>query len=673
MTFPFVLPPASKAATRDNRLFIPTHTPAMVYDRPTAPTPSKLPPPPVRPSAANTVRAAADPGYTRLHITPFDAELLTVVVPASARPSARNISFHNLQTFHEKRYGFVDLPTDAAEKLRRKLNGAVLKGVKLRVEPAREAKTTETDESADMGRDKTELTAEERQRKDEERAARKEQKRADKARAKKGQLQIDREEVVGVQLDPGRQVKRGWTEPESAAEASNKKTNWSKDKKKDKEGKSEGSKMSKKRSERSEYTDKPECLFKTILPASKVATPAAAPKAKDGEDDEEVDVRAARRARKQAKKAREVVVHEFANWTRIPTFLKSAAGGAAAAAGGPNLEYVEGKGWVDESTGDVVQPLKSTRPVAVKGVITKEAQLAKRAKLDAAAERAKALAANESETSDSGSDTSGSGGDSSSEEEEDDEESAKKEEEVSDIKDEPVPSAEDTELQSPTRPRSSGSAKNLMIKIPPPPSFAEPSTPGPKKEVHPLEALYKRAKSDGSDAAAKKAAGSTTSDAAATADADQPFSFFGGLNNDDIEEDGDAMDVVAAENSNENGDADALQPPMTPFGRAEFEWRNVRSAAPTPDTAHPSRMTSNFKWPTPGGASDEDDEDEDDEEDEKEEGDKEKKDKTAGEGDFQSWFWDNRGDLNRSWKRRRKTAAKDKRYRENRARAERAI
>ncbi|ERT00912.1 hypothetical protein HMPREF1624_02146 [Sporothrix schenckii ATCC 58251] len=646
----------------------------MVFDRPTAPTPSKLPPPPTRPSIAQTVKAAADPGYTRLHITPFDADLLSVVVPASARPSARNVSFHSLQTFPEKRYGFVDLPTEAAEKLRRKLNGAVLKGVKLRIEPARQSNQEAEAAVASTTMGKSELTSDERQRKEEERAARKEKKRADKARGKTSRISTEREEVVGVQLEAGRQVKRGWTEPESAAELSNKKTNWSKDKK----DKKEKGKSTKKRAEKSEYTDKPECLFKTILPANKVAMPAV-PTPKDGE--EAVDSRAARRARKEAKKAREVVVHEFANWTRIPTFLKSGGAGGTNA-GNANLEYVDGKGWVDEATGDVVQPLKSTRPVAVKGVITKEAQLAKRAKLDAvAADRARAWKGDEASESEStglgsGSETSSSGSDSS---EEDDDDGDKDEDEVSDPKDEPVPSAEEATLLSPTRPRSSGSGKNLMIKIPPPPTFATPSTPGPKKEVHPLEALYKRAKPE-TDAAKQAATPS------AGKDKEQPFSFFGGMNNDDIEdEEGDSMDVVTVENSNskdnenENDDADP-QPPMTPFGRAEFEWRNVRSAAPTPDTAHPSRMTSIFKWPTPGGASDDEgeddgaaDDDDDGDEDEKVDGDKDRKEKAAGEGDFQSWFWDNRGDLNRSWKRRRKTAAKDKRYRENRARAERAI
>jgi hypothetical protein len=60
--------------------------------------------------------------------------------------------------------------------------------------------------------------------------------------------------------------------------------------------------------------------------------------------------------------------------------------------------------------------------------------------------------------------------------------------------------------------------------------------------------------------------------------------------------------------------------------------------------------------------------------DEEEEGDKHMQDAGAGAcqaaeqtSDFQKWFWEHRGDLNRSWKKRRKTTAKEKRYRENRA------
>ncbi|KAF4965077.1 hypothetical protein FSARC_7067, partial [Fusarium sarcochroum] len=80
---------------------------------------------------------AASSDYIRLHISPLDPELLKIVLPASAAPKARNISYHTIETFPERRYGYVELPTMEADKLKKKLHGAVLKGNKLRVEKAR--------------------------------------------------------------------------------------------------------------------------------------------------------------------------------------------------------------------------------------------------------------------------------------------------------------------------------------------------------------------------------------------------------------------------------------------------------------------------------------------------------------------------------------------------------
>jgi hypothetical protein len=147
----------------------------------------------------------------------------------------------------------------------------------------------------------------------------------------------------------------------------------------------------------------------------------------------------------------------------------------------------------------------------------------------------------------------------------------------------------------------------------------------------------------------------------------QPFSFFD--HNDDIEE-GDSL-------------APASQPPMTPFTKQDFDFRNVRSAAPTPDTAHPSR--SFHLWAASQGtvedaASGEDGvEGLENVEEEQEDEDVDMEDGFTGEtsqrpaSDFQKQFWEIRGDLNRAWRKRRKAASKDKRYRDNRARAERAI
>src|SRR5690606_21444804 len=120
---------------------------------------------------------------------------------------------------------------------------------------------------------------------------------------------------------------------------------------------------------------------------------------------------------------------------------------------------------------------------------------------------------------------------------------------------------EDVKMTSPedNRPQSSSSSRQLSIQIP-------PSTPAPEsKEVHPLEALYRIPK-DGEEVEA--------------APADGGFSFFGGGDDEDEDE----------EEEEEEDDAQASsQAPMTPFTKRDFEQRSIRSAAPTPGTAHPSR------------------------------------------------------------------------------------
>jgi hypothetical protein len=77
-------------------------------------------------------------------------------------------------------------------------------------------------------------------------------------------------------------------------------------------------------------------------------------------------------------------------------------------------------------------------------------------------------------------------------------------------------------------------------------------------------------------------------------------------------------------------------------------------------------------WASQEGDADIDDAPEvEDEEDDEEEG--APAQGQAGSGDFQTWFWENRRDLNKSWMTRKKSAAKEKRHRENKARASKAV
>lgn len=169
------------------------------------------------------------------------------------------------------------------------------------------------------------------------------------------------------------------------------------------------------------------------------------------------------------------------------------------------------------------------------------------------------------------------------------------------------------------------------------------------KEVHPLEALFKR-----------PADKPTTSAKPRPHPIDTSFSFF---------------DAPTAEDA----DMEADLPPQTPHTKRDLEWRNIRSAAPTPDTAAIGRK---FSFPFAHG-SEEDQSEEDagsgDDNDtvkvdvEMTDTDHAKQSQASSaapehgeESAFRKWFYENRGDLNRGWKKRRREEKKAERQRENR-------
>ncbi|KAL6791321.1 hypothetical protein GGI42DRAFT_186401 [Trichoderma sp. SZMC 28013] len=562
--------------------------------------------------------------FVRLHITPLDAELIKVVVPASVLPTARNISYHTLETFPERRYGFVELPEADAEKLRKKLNGTTLKGCKMRIEKARPETRVEPNGDEDEVPEKKKKSSKKRKR--------------------------EPDVLEGVALHD-RQVKRGWTETPTTTKRRDRKD-------KDKESKEKKKEKEKMKRPKSKYTEGEECLLKTKLPPNTMKNLAP----------EELEHK--KRSKKKGS-SRQVVIHEFEKTTKFPSFLKATAATDRKTA----TEYVKGKGWVDEE-GNVVEEVKEKE----------KAKLPQRPKKAAQPRKVSEEPEDDDSTSSSGTSSEGTSSEDESEEEseaeseekieagveekaaevpvqaatkpqdeeekDDDNDSSSDDTSDSDSssdeeEDEPSKVAEQTTptTSKPNAPKSTpASNKPLAIKIPP------PETPSIGK-VHPLEALYKRPKQTENPTSVPK---------------EEPFSFFGGGED---------------EEDNESGAAPSgLVPPMTPFTSQDFEWRNVRSAAPTPDTAHPSRM-QRF-W---GASPEKDVEMEDDvanalqeEEQEDEEGEDED-DGSPAQGrqtattDFQKWFWENRRDLNRSWMTRRKTAAKEKRHRENKARASKAV
>ncbi|GME42096.1 Suppressor protein srp40 [Neofusicoccum parvum] len=578
--------------------------------------------------------SSAAPERTRLHITPFTPDLLKAFIPPSVLPQASAISYHSVQTFPEKGFGYVELPTMEAQKLKKKLNGSILKGQKVRIEDARPEKRKKIVEEAQAA----EAGAEEEDRKA--------GKKVKKLKRKDGVL-------PGVELPSERHVKRGWTEPESKKDH---KRNDKRHKDKDKDKKEK-----KHKSQPSKYTADRELLFKTKLPLN------ALPTAKSD--------KAVEKPKKPKTSSRDVVVHEFAKTTKHASFLKSSQVPKDAKTA---AEFVEGKGWVDEEGNVVEQESESHRrrreakaEAKQKRAEAKAAAAAveeKKSKRLSALGRAEALEAKrkstkamtpsdeasedeEGDVSDNSSVVSTSSSDVSSSSAEESEEalSSGAESEVA----QELEAEEESSSES--EPQSAHDEAADLEDIPHGHSAADvemtdsvaktgDADENEAKEVHPLEALFKRPKVPENTTPTK------------LTPIDTSFSFFGG--GDDDEE--------AAEEAN---------PPLTPYTRQDLHVRGIRSAAPTPDTA---AIGKRF-WLN-------DDEDEEEDDDEVEDsmmhmdansvplGTKGSDGTSAaGQGseeaqqsDFAKHFWEHRGDYNRAWKKRRREAMKVQRQRENR-------
>jgi hypothetical protein len=531
---------------------------------------------PINPTHGPSSRAAMStplpiPDRIRLHITPFSPALLHSYIPPSLLPEATGISYHTIQSFPEKNYGYIELPNMDAQKLKKKLNGSTLKGSKIRIEDARPEK-------------RKAVEADEEQVIEEEKPKKKKPKKAKR----------DEGEIDGVVLPEGRKVKRGWTE--TVAEKS-------KERRDKKERKEKGEKKSEKRKrDLSKYTTEPECLFRTELPAGVTLA------ADDGKKE--------KKHKKKVKK--EVVVHEFANTTKHASFLKS---GTVNKSSKTAHEFIEGKGWVDED-GNLIEEeseFQRAKRLRLEAMETKKAAAKIEATVQAETKSKKSKKAPTPEPESSSESASSSDPSSSSE------------------------SDSDSGSESDTSPLSGSPPKSATSSV--------PETKTPNKEIHPLEALFKRPPppptSDQISPSSKLAPITTT------------FNFF-------------------AEDEQDLEETEASQVPKTPGTRRDLEWRSVRSPAPTPDTAAVNRKFS-FSAAALGRHTEEEEDDEDEimknvpqvnvnaleiEKDENE---------GEGESEFSKWFWENRGDSNRAWKKRRKEAMKVKRKRENRRLTRRII
>ena len=184
----FPLPP--------NKKYTPTITVAMGKERPL-------------PSSEFPSNAKLPSDVVRLHITPLTAFSAPSLIPPSILDPEKlsTITYHTIEAFPEKSYGYINLPKDQAKRLKKRLKGALFRGVKVHVEEAREESWKRAAEAAS-----------------EERRQRKRIKR-EKRKKQEGVLE-------GTQLPQDRRIARGWAE---------------KDKR-----------------------DRKECLFKAAIPANRV-------------------------------------------------------------------------------------------------------------------------------------------------------------------------------------------------------------------------------------------------------------------------------------------------------------------------------------------------------------------------------------------------------------------
>ncbi|KAJ4355222.1 hypothetical protein N0V95_003117 [Ascochyta clinopodiicola] len=569
------------------------------------------------------------PKTVRLHITPLKPELLKLYLAPSVLPLARNVSYHSVETFPEKGYGYVELPEQEAQKIRKKLNGTTLKGSKVRIEMAKPEKRKVREEADAAPEDKPS-----------KRAKKEKKEKKDKSEKRTRDPGV----FDGVELPDDRKVKRGWTEPASAKSRSKDK----KDKK---------SKDDKHQPKPSKYTKEPELLFKAKLEPVAATEHSRKEKKKDKKEKKE-----------RKTKTKEVIVHEFEKNTKTPSFLKVAK---VSTEKKPPVEYVNGLGWVDED-GAVVEP--ETKKAAHSRVLqlVDGQQLVEPPPTDSQgrpivraappptdsqgrplkpAKKQKPKKATPPPESDEESDAESSVVSSSSEDEPSSESESEDDDEDEDEDDDDETSPTPSPVQSKPTPKKSQPSE---------PSPAPTSTE--TKEVHPLEALFKRAPPTSLSTPTKPPPINTS------------FSFF----------DNETTSPSAPAASTET--TEGL--PTTPFTQRDLEWRGLRSAAPTPDTAAIGRRFS-FDWrkgsQEADGAPDEELSDVDAGEQaqldlntrantqskpladvaEEDGGDEEAADDKP-ESEFRKWFWENRGDINRAWKKRRREALKAKRHADNR-------
>ena len=451
-------------------------------------------------------------------------------------------------------------------------------------------------------------------------------------KAKKIGKKRKREEgvVPGVELPTVRKVKRGWTEP--AGSLKNVKVKATAKGSKHKESKKAKAQMSL-------FSDGSECLFRTKLPQNAVEmSKQFASRAKDVGK------------KKQSTSTREVLVHEFSNTTKYASFLRD---DQVPHDVGTSAEFVEGKGWINEN-GNIIERLPMEQELKAKttsiATETRDSRIKKPSKDQ---EYSNGIGHKDEMVTNDLDQTSSSGTSSSS----DDESIASKSNDrtISSIVSNDIEgNGAGDESDATSTNGSSSSSVHAKVDTTPPRQTVT-STELQSNDVHPLEALFKKPKLVLSGSPRKPALEVKTS-----------FSFF--------------------EPDEKNDESTDRLIPQTPFTQRDLQYRSMRSAAPTPDTAAPTKTSFGNLWARDDEAESEDDRSKDLEAiGEQEEASsstpkastdmsmKVSGEKEPTESDFSKWFWEHRGETNRAWKKRRREAAKEKRQKDNKRKGRNAV
>ncbi|KAG0126686.1 hypothetical protein HOY82DRAFT_569486 [Tuber indicum] len=244
-------------------------------------------------------------GIVRLHITPLTPETMHSLLPPKVlanKAVIASMSFHTIPSFPEKSYGYLNCERDVADGIKKKLNGSLFRGVKVRVEDAR----PDTFVPGGVPDGGVEGKKEKRKR----------AKEGDDGDGKKKAKKNKKEKSVfdGIELRD-RKVQRGWSRPPTIATPT-------------------------------KGDSKRDCLFRssaaTPTPTSSASTTVSTEKSK--------------------RKKMSGTIKEFTHNTKFPQFLKGTPLGKDISA--TTATFDESLGWLN-SSGTVIEPapVSSTPPV----------------------------------------------------------------------------------------------------------------------------------------------------------------------------------------------------------------------------------------------------------------------------------------------------------------------